>query len=125
VSPRSAEFLASAHERVASARSQLESGHPETAASTAYYAMLYAARAALSERDRYARTHRGTWMLFRELFVVSGDVEAALYDRAQEARRLREGGDYEAHGATAAEAQAATAAAAQLVEAVEQALARD
>jgi hypothetical protein len=28
-------------------------------------AMLYAARAALSEGDEHARTHRGTWNLFR------------------------------------------------------------
>jgi hypothetical protein len=32
--------------------------------SDAYCAVLYAARAALSERDRHSKTHRGTWAGF-------------------------------------------------------------
>jgi uncharacterized protein (UPF0332 family) len=46
--------------------------------SAAYYAMLYAARAALSEQDRYAKTHSGTWTLFRETFVRDGRFDPAL-----------------------------------------------
>src|SRR3954451_16725309 len=49
----------------------LAGGHAATAVSTAYYAMLYAARAALSERDRHARSHAGTWGLFREEFALT------------------------------------------------------
>ncbi len=31
--------------------------------------MLYAARAALSEEDLYAKTHSGSWTLFNDAFV--------------------------------------------------------
>jgi uncharacterized protein (UPF0332 family) len=65
VSPRSEELLARARDGVASAQLLLSGGHGATAVSAAYYAMLYAARAALSERDRNARSHAGTWRLFR------------------------------------------------------------
>jgi uncharacterized protein (UPF0332 family) len=54
---------------------QVDSGHAATAISTAYYAMLYAARAALSERDRHARSHAGSWSLFREEFVLTGEFD--------------------------------------------------
>lgn len=70
--------------------------HPAARVSLAYYAMLNAGRAALSERDRYARTHRGTWQLVRELLVASGKLDAALVRAAQDAQDLREGGDYRA-----------------------------
>ncbi len=72
MSPRSEELLASAEERLAGARDLLVTGHPETSAAVAYYAMLYAARAALSERGLNAKTHRGTWAIFRESFVATG-----------------------------------------------------
>jgi uncharacterized protein (UPF0332 family) len=72
VRPRSAELLARAWQGVASAQAQVQGGHAATAVSTAYYAMLYAARAALSERDRHARSHAGTWAIFRDEFVAPG-----------------------------------------------------
>lgn len=70
MSPRSDELLASAHEWLAAAEAALRSGFPGGAAADAYYAVLYAARAALSEADRYAKTHHGVWALFGE----SGDL---------------------------------------------------
>jgi uncharacterized protein (UPF0332 family) len=48
------------------------------AVSDAYYAILYAARAALSERDRNAKTHRGIWAIVSEEFVASRDIDAEL-----------------------------------------------
>lgn len=66
------------------------------AVSRAYYAMLDAARAALSERDLYAKTHKGTWKLFYDEFVRDGPFGSEWGKRAAEARELREGGDYEA-----------------------------
>ena len=74
----------------------LASGHLEGAVSTAYYAMLYAARAALSERDEYARTQGGTWHLFHERYVTTGAFDQQLHAMAQGAQRTREKGDYEA-----------------------------
>ncbi len=109
MSPRSEEFLASAAERLAGARVLLATGHPETSAAVAYYAMLYAARAALSERGLNAKTHRGTWTSFRESFVASGAFSSGLYEAAQRAQRLREAGDYDAGGAGDEEAEATLA----------------
>jgi uncharacterized protein (UPF0332 family) len=65
MSPRSEEFMNSARERLTGARHSLAAGDLGLAISAAYYAILYAARAALSESDEHARTHGGTWHLFR------------------------------------------------------------
>lgn len=53
-----------ARDRVAAAPELFAAGHLEAAVSAAYYAMLYAARAALSEHEEYARRHGGTWSIF-------------------------------------------------------------
>jgi uncharacterized protein (UPF0332 family) len=119
VSPRSEELLARAREGLASARTLVEADHPATAVSTAYYAMLYAARAALSERDAHARTHAGTWQLFRDQFVVAGEFDAALAAAAQRAQARREASDYAAATFEAAEARDLLATAERFVEAIE------
>lgn len=54
-----AEYLATATTRLGTAAT-VASSDPATALSTAYYAGLHAARAALHERDFSARSHRGT-----------------------------------------------------------------
>ena len=59
MSPRSEEFIEQARERLADAQKILGLVHPAVAANTAYYAMLNAARAALSERGEHAKTHKG------------------------------------------------------------------
>lgn len=118
MSPRSAELLMRAREGVASARTQTEAGHAATAVSTAYYAMLYAARAALSERDAQARTHAGTWQRFREQFVASGEFDAGLAAAAQRAQSRREASDYAAASFDLAEAREIVATAERFVEAV-------
>lgn len=64
MSPRSAEFMEQARERIAAARDLIETEHAVASISSSYYAMLYAARAALSERDQHAKTHSGTWASF-------------------------------------------------------------
>jgi uncharacterized protein (UPF0332 family) len=96
VSPRSEEFLAEATERLEAARMLLERQLLGAAVSDAYYAMLYAARAALSERDRSAKTHSGTWNLFHEEFVADGSFEAALAREARATQEPRESVDYAA-----------------------------
>jgi uncharacterized protein (UPF0332 family) len=95
-STRSAELLARAREGVASARTPIEAGHAATAVSPAYYAMLYAARAALSERDRSARSRAGIWGLFREEFVLTGEFDDGLSQAAQRAQARREASDFAA-----------------------------
>lgn len=96
MSPRSTEFMDSARERLRGAGHALAAGDRDLAVSAAYYAMLYAARAALSEDDEHARTHRGTWNLFRERYVMTDAFDDALYRLSQHAQTAREGADYEA-----------------------------
>jgi uncharacterized protein (UPF0332 family) len=119
VSPRSAELLARAREGAESARTLVDAGHAATAVSTAYYAMLYAARAALSERDRHARSHTGIWGLFREEFVVTGEFDAEIAQAAQRAQARREASDYAAESFEVAEAVELVATAERFVAAVE------
>lgn len=98
MSPRSEEFLNEARERLAAARALLERELLPSAVSAAYYAMLYSARAALSEQDRFARTHSGTWQLMREEFVFSGALDEELVRLAQKTQSRREYSDYQAGG---------------------------
>ncbi|MHB1810392.1 MAG: hypothetical protein ACYCU0_14030 [Solirubrobacteraceae bacterium] len=67
---RTAELLEAAQRRLAAASAVLEED-PSTALSAAYYAMLYAGRAALSERAVNVRTHRGTWSMGGRLIAVA------------------------------------------------------
>jgi uncharacterized protein (UPF0332 family)/predicted nucleotidyltransferase len=103
MSPRSEEFMDTARIRLAGAEAALDVD-PATALSAAYYAMLYAARAALSERDLYAKTHDGTWGLFYRTFSEPGDFDAGLTAAARAAQPMREKADYEAWAAPRAEA---------------------
>jgi uncharacterized protein (UPF0332 family) len=111
-----------ARDRAVSARELLAAGHLEVAVSAAYYAMLYAARAALSERDEYARTHGGTWHLFHERYVTTGAFDQHLHALAQRAQAARERGDYEAITPDRDEAERLVAGAAEYVAAVEELL---
>ncbi len=85
-----------ARERLSDAQKIFDVAHPALIVSAAYYAMLYAARAALSERDSYAKTHGGTWTLFSERFVATGAFDRELYGFAGRAQEARQEGDYQA-----------------------------
>jgi uncharacterized protein (UPF0332 family) len=113
-----------ARDRAAIAREILASGHLEGAVSAAYYAMLYAARAALSEDNEYARTQRGTWHLFHKRYVVTDVFDQHLHALAQRAQDAREKGDYEAVTPDRGEAEAIVASAADFIAAVEHMLER-
>jgi uncharacterized protein (UPF0332 family) len=108
-----------ARDRAELARMVLVAGHLEGAVSAAYYAMLYAARAALSERDEYARTHGGTWHLFHERYVTTGAFDQHLHAMAQGAQSTREKGDYEAITPDRDEAERIVAGAGDYIAAVE------
>ena len=122
MSPRSEEFLEEARRRVETARAILEVGDPASVLSVAYYAMLNAARAALSEENENARTHRGTWMLFRERFVVPGRFDEQLFRRARQMQEAREAADYRAVSPSSEAAREAVADAERFVAAVSQLL---
>ncbi len=111
-----------AHDRAAMAREVLASGHLEGAVSAAYYAMLYAARAALSEHDEHARTHSGTWHLFHDRYVTTGAFDQHLHTLAQAAQDAREKGDYEAITPTVDEAEKIVTGADDYIAAVEKML---
>jgi len=125
VSPRSTEFMEQAHERVVAARELFTAGHLETAVSVAYYAMLNAARAALSESDEHARTHAGTWNLFRQRYVVTDAFDQHLFTLAHKAQKAREESDYEAVTPDPDEAKAIVESADDFIAAVERMLDAD
>jgi uncharacterized protein (UPF0332 family) len=84
----------------------------------AYYAALYAARAALSEEDSYGKTHRGTWDLFRQTFVSTERFDGDLVADLRRLQQAREGADYEALAVTHEQASEAIALADRFVDAV-------
>ncbi len=114
---RSREYLDAARRRLRSAR-RLASDDPATCLSTAYYAALYAARAALSEQDVQARSHRGAWHEFRQRFVVDGPIDAALATDLQRLQAEREQADYDAAEIAPDDARAALDAAERFIAAV-------
>ena len=119
MTPRSKEFFDRAWERLEGARKNLEQGEYAITVGAAYYAMLYAARAALSEQDETAKTHRGTWALFREAFVEPGRFDRDLFSQAQRTQELREAADYEAGQVSTGQAETIVEQAAGFVSAVE------
>lgn len=122
MSPRSEELIDSARARLTGARHALSAGDFDLAVSAAYYAMLYAARGALSENDEHARRHGGTWGLFHRRFVAGGAFDQHLHALAQQAQEAREGADYEAKTPPAAEAERYVEGAAEFLAAVERML---
>ena len=121
MSPRSDEMMGFALERLAAARDLLAMGHTEAAVSMAYYAGLYAARAALSEHDLNARSHRGLWHLLRERVVAEGEIPDDLVTPLQTAQELRVAVDYDAQRVSEDEVRGLLADAERLVAAVEEA----
>lgn len=119
MSPRSAEFLEMARRRLSAAHSAL-GDDPSSALSLAYYSMLYAARAALSERDAYAKTHSGTWSEFGRLFVRTSEFDGDLAREAQKVQPKREDADYEAWFAPREEAERVIELARSFLAAVEE-----
>ncbi len=118
MSHRYQEFADEARERLAAARDSISAGHFSSAVGLAYYAMLYAARAALSERDLHAKTHSGTWTLFGEHLVRRGIVDERMPAMARKAERLRYQADYDAADIEQGAAEAVLTDAEQFVAAV-------
>jgi len=88
--------MEAARERLSDAQKIVDVAHPALVVSAAYYAMLNAARAALSEHDSYTKTHSGTWTLFSERFVVTGAFDRELFGFTGRAQEARQEGDYQA-----------------------------
>jgi uncharacterized protein (UPF0332 family) len=121
VSPRSDELLQAAKRRLAAASVVVEED-PSTALSAAYYAMLYAARAALSECDVSAKTHRGIWHELRRALVDTGELDADLAASVQKIQPEREQANYDAWFAPDEDARNAIDLAQRFLTAIEAAL---
>jgi uncharacterized protein (UPF0332 family)/predicted nucleotidyltransferase len=121
VKPQTQAFLRQSRDRIRTL-GRVETLSPSLAVSAAYYAMLYAARAGLSEEGVEARRHTGTWQRFRERFVVTGRFDATLVQRAQELQALREAIDYRAQTPDREQAAGAVGDARRFVRAVDELL---
>ncbi len=115
--------MAAARERLANARDDLAQEHLAGAASAAYYAMLCAARAALSERDLSARTHSGVWSIFRETFVLIGDMAGTCPARKRGGRGFESSGIAKPRRPARDDAEELVEPAGEFIEAVERMLA--
>ncbi len=116
---RSRELMEQAYENLESARLVVARELFAPSIGDAYYAMVNAGRAALSEEDRYSRTHRGLWHLLREIHVANGRMPADLVSRAQKAQQVRWYADYAAGRFTREVAEGVLADAERLVALVE------
>ncbi len=118
--PRTRELLDQADEWLRDARLVIDGGGRSGAISISYYAMLYAARAALSERDLYVRSHQGMWHVFGRTFVEGGDFDPQLARAAAGAQAPREDADYRAKRFSEEQARATLELAERFVSAVKE-----
>lgn len=108
--PEARAFLDKAQHALHSAQVLLEAGEAESAIGRAYYAMLHAAQALLSEKNLRYRKHGGVHAAFGQHFAKTGLVEAKFHRWMLAAFNARVKGDYDIEPAISAEAAAATIA---------------
>jgi uncharacterized protein (UPF0332 family) len=111
--------MQSARERLSDAQKIADVAHPALVVSASYYAILNAARAALSEHGLFAKTHGGTWSIFSERFVATDAFDADLFKVAGRAQEARQEGDYQAKPLSAELAHEILEGAKEFVSAVE------
>ncbi len=92
--PESEDLLKAAQESLDAARLLASRGFHPDAVSRAYYAIVYAARAALASRGVAAKTHGGTLQRFGELFVAPGLLPSDLTTSFGKAMAIRNRADY-------------------------------
>jgi uncharacterized protein (UPF0332 family) len=80
---------------LSSARLLREAGDYESAVSRGYYAMFYAAEAALLVRGVAASSHKGVIAEFNRLYTKAGSVSMELARALGQAFEKRQLGDYE------------------------------
>lgn len=89
------ELLARAERYVRSAKLLLDDGDRASSISRSYYAMFYAARAALEADGIDADSHRGVISTFGERFVKDGPLDRHYGRDLSEAFRQRNVSEYE------------------------------
>jgi uncharacterized protein (UPF0332 family) len=83
-----------AYTKLEVAKSLFKQGFYSDAVSRAYYAMFYAARALLSEKNIYPKTHRGLISQFGLQIVKGGKFKKEIFDLFARAQEDREEADY-------------------------------
>jgi uncharacterized protein (UPF0332 family) len=81
--------------KLTSAKILFDNGLYEDAISRAYYCMYYSAKAILTLKGKYPRTHRGVISQFGLEFVKSGDIEYYYAKAFATAEERRERADYD------------------------------
>ena len=89
-----ATWLELAESKLDHARRIFEIGLFDDAISRAYYAMFYAAKGALLAEGEDLRRHSSAVTKFRELFVVTGRIDAEYLRYLGRAQSARERSDY-------------------------------
>lgn len=89
-----ATWLDLAESKLENSRQIFDIGLYDDAVSRAYYAMFYAAKAALLSEGIDLRRHSAAVTKFRELFVITGRVDAEYLRYLGRAQSARERSDY-------------------------------
>lgn len=87
-------LMEKAKEKLDAAKDLLDDGHYADALSRAYYSMFFAARALLSTKNLYPRTHRGLISKIAEEFVKTGKLSQTLFRDFASTQEEREKADY-------------------------------
>jgi uncharacterized protein (UPF0332 family) len=87
-------WLQESETKLSHARQIFDIGLYDDAISRAYYAMFYAAKAALLDEGVDLRRHSSVVAKFRELFVITGRVEADYLRYLGRAQGARDRSDY-------------------------------
>lgn len=87
-------LLEKSERSLAAAKALFERGDYDFAASRAYYAMFYAAEAALLEKGKTYSKHAGVVAGFYECFVATGQLPKTLHQTLHAAFDDRQQGDY-------------------------------
>ena len=88
------ELLRRSEDNLAAAIELLNMGYNDISASRAYYAMFYAASAALVMRGEKFSRHSAVIASFGKLFVKNGSVDKQTFKTLQDGFNLRNIGDY-------------------------------
>ncbi len=89
-------YMASAWQALRTAESEFGQGKDfQVVANRAYYAIFYAANAVLATQGLQRSKHPGVLAIFREQFVMPGDIESSYIRDYEEAMRRRHMSDYD------------------------------
>ncbi len=102
--PEVSTYMASAWQALRTAESQFLQGSDYlVVANRAYYAIFYAANAALATEGRQLSRHPAVMGLFRECFVKTGDIEPSFLHDYEAAMKRRHVSDYDLNALVSAD----------------------